>query len=237
MSIYRIADLNVKIENEYSYTGIICRDYIAKDDSYWDITARADKSEYAADRLIVPDATDGYLESLSIYRSISNQLIDYSGFILHSSVTERNGEAYAFAAKSGTGKTTHCKLWLDTFPDARIINGDKPLVRISDEKVFIYGTPWCGKENYNVNTKAPLKAVCFLERAEQNSIDRISKSEAVARIMPQLLIPKNPEYIHKLLDLVERFVELVPAYLLKCNMTKEAAFVSYSGMQNSNSGN
>lgn len=78
MSIYRIADLNVKIENEYSYTGILCRDYIAKDDSYWDITARADKSEYAADRLIVPDATDGYLESLSIYRSISNQLIDYS---------------------------------------------------------------------------------------------------------------------------------------------------------------
>ena len=55
--------------------------------------------------------------------------------------------------------------------------------------------------------------------------------------MPQLLIPKNPEYINKLLDLVERFVELVPAYLLKCNMTKEAAFVSYSGMQNSNSGN
>lgn len=108
-----------------------------------------------------------------------------------------------FAAKSGTGKTTHCKLWLDTFPDARIINGDKPLVRISDEKVFIYGTPWCGKENYNINSKAPLKAVCFLERAEQNSIDRISKSEAVARIMPQLLIPKNSEYINKLLDLVE----------------------------------
>lgn len=43
--------------------------------------------------------------------------------------------------------------------------------------------------------------------------------------MPQLLIPKNSEYINKLLDLVERFVDLVPAYLLKCNMTKEAAFV------------
>ncbi len=232
MAIYRIADLNIDIQNTYDYTTRLCKDYLAPDQTVaCEITAHPNPDDYEKDRQVVPTATDGYLESLSLYRDISGQMLDHDGFILHASVIERDGVAYAFSAKSGTGKTTHCRIWLERFPDARIINGDKPLVRIFEGNVYIYGTPWCGKENYQVNTRAPLKAICFIERAETNSIAPLSKSEAVSRIFHQLLIPKTADAANKLLDLVEVFIEKTPAYLLRCNMDPEAAEVSYMGMR------
>ena len=230
MSIYRIADLNIKINNTHQYTTALCRKYINADFDQWDIAAEANKDDYEADLQIVPNATEGYLESLSIYRSIANQILDFNGFVLHASVVEKDGCAYAFSAKSGTGKTTHSRIWTERFPDARIINGDKPLVRFIDGKLYIYGTPWCGKENYQVNTRAPLKAVCFIERSDTNSIEPINKADAVSRIFHQLLIPKDPVKLNKLLDLVDGFIDVVPAYLLKCNMEQEAAEVAYQVM-------
>lgn len=122
-------------------------------------------------------------------------------------------------------------MWTERYADARIINGDKPLIRFFDDKPYIYGTPWCGKENFNINTKAPLKALCFIERAETNTINIISKKDAVSRIFNQLLIPENSERLNKLLDLVERLIESVPTYLLKCNMELSAAEVAYEAMK------
>ncbi len=231
MAVYRIADLNIDIRNKEKYTSYICKNYLAENQFVQpDITAVSDASEYETDKKAVPEASDGYLESLSIYRSISNQLIDFCGFILHASVVEKDGYAFAFSAHSGTGKTTHSRIWTERFPDARIINGDKPLVRIFDDNVYIYGTPWCGKENYNINTKAPLKALCFIERSQTNSISTISKQEAVMRIYSQLLIPADKDKLNRLLDLVGELIDRTPVYLLKCNMEPEAAEVAYKGM-------
>lgn len=233
MAIYRIADLNIDIKNKEMYTTALCKDYYSENQEVAaDITAVANPEEFENDRKYVPDASNAYLESLSIYRSISNQMLDYKGFLFHASVIERNGVAFAFSAASGTGKTTHSRLWLECFPDARIINGDKPLVRIKDEKVYIYGTPWCGKERYNINAKAPLAAICFIERAEKNSIKEISKTEAVRRIFPQILVPTDANQVNKLFDLVGEVIDKTPVYLLSCNMDLEAARVAYEGMTN-----
>ena len=230
MSVYRIADLNIKIENKHKHLEYICQNYLAENQNEFDFEAFPDESDYEKDRALIPGATDGYLEALSVYRCIAGKLIDFDGFVLHASVIEKDGCAYAFSAKSGTGKTTHSRLWLKAFPDARIINGDKPLVRFNDGNFFAYGTPWCGKENYNINAKGKLKAICFIERGETNEISGISKAEAVKRIYSQLLIPKSTEYIGKLFDLVEKFIDSVPAYVLKCNISEEAAIVAHEAM-------
>lgn len=230
MSVYRIADLNIKINNKHKHLEYICRNYIADDQNYFDFEAYPNANDYDNDRAVVPNVTDGYLEALSVYRCIAGKLLDYNGFVLHASVIEKDGKAFAFSAKSGTGKTTHSRLWLKAFEDARIINGDKPLVRYYEDGFYAYGTPWCGKENYNINTKGKLCAICFIERSENNSITAISKDEAVKRIFSQLLVPKTADYINKLLDLVEKFVEAVPAYVLKCNISEEAAHVAYNEM-------
>ena len=230
MSVYRMADLNIQIDNKYKYTDIVCRDYKAPDGAKADFVARASESDREKDIITLPNASEGYLEALSIYRSIANQLLDFDGFILHASVVEKDGVAYAFSAKSGTGKTTHSKLWTERYPDSRIINGDKPLIRRLDGTFYVYGTPWCGKESYQVNTRAPLRALCFIERAENNEICGISSKEAVNRILPQLLMPKDASGAVKLLGIIDEFLSVTPVYLLKCNMKTEAAEVAYNGM-------
>lgn len=64
---------------------------------------------------------------------------------MHGTVVDHNGQAYMFTAPSGTGKTTHAKLWLDNLPDAFIVNGDKPFIIAGDEQPKACGTPWAGK--------------------------------------------------------------------------------------------
>ncbi len=230
MSVFRIADLNINIDDKYKYANVFCKDYLADNQDYHDFCATPNEKECKSVQNMFPGYSDANLETLYIYKAISREIVAFDGFVIHASIIEKNGVSYAFSANSGVGKTTHSKLWLKAFDDARIINGDKPLIRIIDGNVFAYGTPWCGKENYNINTKSKLKALCFIERGETNSISRISKSEAVKRIYPQLLIPESPEYLLKLLDLVEKFIDKIPAYVLKCNISEEAAIVAYNAM-------
>ena len=226
MAIYRMADLNIEIRHRYRYTAGLCRRYRVPDETVPDFTVEPDPNDYAKDKAACPQFPDGYLEGLSVYRAIADAILDYHGFLMHASVVERNGKAYAFAAKSGTGKTTHCRLWLERFDDARIINGDKPLIRFFDGIPYIYGTPWCGNENYEVNTRSPLSGLCFIERGEHNHIERLDKAAAVQRIFTQLLLPKKTERLNTLLDYVGEMIDVVPCFVLSCNMDPEAAEVS-----------
>ncbi len=226
----KIADLVMDIQNKYPYTQMLCRSYLCDENLPADFTVTASKEDFERDRAACPTFSPGYIESLAICRAISAELIRYNGFILHASVIEKGGEAFAFSAPSGTGKTTHAHLWLDVFPDARIINGDKPFLRFLGDTPTVYGTPWCGKEGDNVNVSAPLKALCFIERSPTNSISPLGSSEALSRLFHQLLLPKDTALLTALLDCVSRFLEVTPLYLLKCNMDKQAAVVAYEGM-------
>ncbi len=232
MAVYRIADLNIELKNKYKYTDYICRDYICTEENpKIDFSVTATQEDYEKDKAYLTEYSEPYLETLSIYRQIARRILDYNGFIMHSSVIEMDGVAYAFAAHSGVGKSTHSRLWTEAFPDkARIINGDKPLLRYLDGKLYIYGTPWCGKECYNLNTKAPLKAVCFIERAETNSIEKLDKNNAVRKIFDQLLMPETTDQANKFFDMLEILINNTEFYTLHCNMDKEAAIVAYNGM-------
>ena len=151
---------------------------------------------------------------------------------MHCAVIEYEGKGYAFAAKSGTGKSTHISLWKKRFgKDVNIVNGDKPIMRfLEDGKLYAYGTPWCGKEGFQANTSAPLHAICFLERAPENTIRKIKADEAVMRIFHQILSPEDIETVDSLFPLLDRTLKEIPCYVLGCNISEEAAEVAYFGM-------
>lgn len=232
MSVYTIADLNIRINNKYKYTDIICKDYICPlSDPEIDFSVSAKKQDYDYDKPLLPCADEGYLESLSIYRQIARKMLNYNGIVLHASVVELDGIAYAFSAKSGTGKSTHAHLWTKYFDGkAQIINGDKPLLRFINEKCYVYGTPWCGKEGYNINKKAQLKKICFLERGTENSIVNISKNEALKRIFSQLLLPENTDQAQNFFDLLEKIINSLDFYVLTCNTDISSVKICYNGM-------
>ncbi len=235
MPIYRIADLNIEIKHKYKYLSYLCKDYLLTDpDAKVDFSVSPIKEDMEKDRAVLDEKTypDAYLESLSVYRQIARKILEYDGIIMHASVIEMDGKAYAFTAPSGTGKSTHCKLWLDAFEGrASIINGDKPLIRHINGVLYVYGTPWCGKENYNVNTKAPLYAVCFIDRAKQNSIEKLDTNDALRRIFTQLLLPETTQQSENFFNMVELICQKVKFYNLHCNMDIDAATTAYEGMQ------
>lgn len=267
MFCVQIAEVLVAIENRYAFTERLCADYIVDvlpDECTFLVSAT--EEEIAAENSDDGAFSPAYCESLALYRKICTRMLDYNAFLLHAAIVSYAGRGFAFAAKSGTGKSTHVAQWMRALgDDVTVVNGDKPILRwrngeaaeppdgtpsgegacactssavppsgkvaetACDQLVgeFIaYGTPYCGKESWGQNTSVPLRAVCFIERCEPGEPDRLSRleddGEIVARIMNQILMPHDPALAVRQLDLLDRLVNSVPFYVLRCTPTPAA---------------
>lgn len=174
----------------------------------------------------------GYLESLAFYRQFCEKAVEKNILLFHSSVVAVDGEAYIFTAPSGTGKSTHTALWRKVFGHrAVMINDDKPLLKIEQDAVWVYGTPWDGKHRISTNTKARVRAVCILQRGEENEIHRENFYEAYPFILKQTYLPNEEMGMKKTLELVNQFMGRVPVYTMKCTISEEAARMAYQTMK------
>ena len=224
-----LSDLKVNIEHKYDYMTEFCKDYVAQFDAA-DIIAKADDTAIAKEKAMVPGAPIEACESLCIYRAIAEKLPQFNRFVFHGAAIEYQNSAYLFTAPSGTGKTTHINLWSKYLGDeVQIINGDKPIIGI-DDYITIYGTPWAGKEGYQRNAKAPLKAICILKQSKTNSIVRIEPSDAINHLMRQVYMPHNALSLSSTLALLGKMIEKTPVYELSCDISKEAFDTSFGEM-------
>ena len=174
---------------------------------------------------------DGYLETLAAYRKLAVKMTEYDTFLFHGSVIAVDGKAYLFTAKSGTGKSTHTRLWRELLGErAVMVNDDKPLLRVGEDGVTVYGTPYNGKHDLGCNMSAPLKAICIIERGEQNSIDKISASDAYDMLLQQVYRPSDGLALSRTLDLIDKACTKTGLYRLKANMDISAAELSFSTM-------
>ncbi len=175
--------------------------------------------------------SDGYLETLAIYRKLCDRLIERGVLLFHSSAVEADGKAYLFTAPSGTGKSTHARLWKEVYgARVRIINDDKPLLRFGDKGAAVYGTPWDGKHRLSENVSAPLGGICVLERGEQNAIKRLAPAEALPHLLRQIYRPENAEGAARMTELAIRLAAETPCFALTCNMDAEAARVAFEAL-------
>lgn len=240
----KIADFVIEIDNKYDYIRKLCNSYVyegnetdlsvsctTKDILEEEKVARTDPELVEMFERLGQESSYAYLESICIYRAICLQLPQRDAFVFHAAVIEVDGNAYAFTAKSGTGKSTHIGLWKKLLGDkVKIVNGDKPIIRMIDGYFYAYGTPWCGKEGWNRNVRAKLKGIAFVERDTQNRIDVIPSADAATRIMKQILIPKDAMGAINTFELVDKMINNVNCWLLGCNISVEAAEVAYKAM-------
>ena len=175
--------------------------------------------------------TDDYLAFIAIQRKIAERLFLHDILLFHGSTIAVDGVSYLFTAKSGTGKSTHVRLWRELLGQrAVMVNDDKPFLQITKEGVTAYGTPWNGKHNLGTNIAVPLKAICILERGEENHISPISAKEALPMLFQQSHRPANPRLMEKYLELLDALTEGVAFYRLQCNMDPQAAVLAYETM-------
>lgn len=235
-----VADTPIRVSAIYPTTRDFCRAYLCEAEPEIrieifpeDIAFEREKSarEDEAEGIPARFFPDSYLETLAVYRKIAVELLDKDTLLFHGSVIAVDGAAYLFTAKSGTGKTTHTKLWLKNIPGSYVLNGDKPLLRFTEKGLYACGTPWQGKENYGCNRMVPLRAICILERNKENDIRPVTMREALPVLLQQSYRPSSLQGMQKTLELVGRLGSGCSLYRLGCNMKDEAALVSYNGMK------
>ena len=112
------------------------------------------------------------------------QLIGFDGMLLHASAVIMDGWAYLFSAPSGTGKSTHTALWQQIFGEerARILNDDKPALRLENGRFYAYGTPWSGKTPCYINQRARVGGIIQLSQAHANKVRSLSLPEKYANM-------------------------------------------------------
>ena len=231
--IYEIAGMRIEIKNRCAYTERFCKEYESQDQtSPVAFSVAVTNEEFYEEKQQSENFSDGYIENICIYRSICKQMPLYNRLLLHSAILEYEGKGYAFLGRSGTGKSTHTGLWLKHLPGSRIINGDKPILEYTQDGFIAYGTPWNGKEGLGCKAQTPLKGLCFLEQAKENSITKLTPSEASARLFSQVLLPSDEENVVATLELLDKMITETPAYLLKCNISEEAVKTSFEAMTN-----
>ena len=238
--LYTLAGQTVEICSVYEKVHTLCASYRAEPGSRPVIIARIEQADIDLERgknareavLEGRQAirySDAYLETLAVYRQIAAQMPFFGSVLFHGSVIAVDGAAYLFTAKSGTGKSTHTRLWRELLGErAVMINDDKPLLQVTESGTLVYGTPWDGKHHLSSNTSVTLKAICILERAKENRIREISKAEAMPMLLQQTYRPADPAALSRTLQLLDA---MNPSFFrLGCNMDPSAAKLAYRVM-------
>lgn len=240
--VYRIAGTGIQITSVSDKVHRALREYRAPDapvdlfvettreDIVFERRRTAENEAYEGTEHRMFD--DAYYEFLAVYRKISEAMPFRGVCMMHGSCIAVDGNAYLFTAKSGTGKSTHSRLWREMLQErAVMVNDDKPMIGVSDAAVIAYGTPWDGKHHLSADIAVPLKAICILECAAHNRIREISAAEAYPMLLQQVYRPLNGEAMRQTLNLIDRISASVRFYRLECNMDPEAAKVSYEAMK------
>ena len=148
--------------------------------------------------------------------------------LIHASCIRQGDWGYPFIAKSGTGKSTHSSLWLKHIEGCDLMNDDNPVVRVIDGTPYIYGSPWSGKTPCYRNVRARLGAVTRIDRAPENSIERLAPVQAFASLLPACSSMKWDSIIYNnLCDAVTRIIETTPIYTLHCLPDEGAALLCH----------
>lgn len=236
--LMRVAGLVVEVRPLFAAVRRLCGDYVVPAGAEPDLVIAPASADIDRERSLATEGawSDDYLETLAVLRALALAAPARSRLLMHGAVLAYGGAAYMFCAPSGTGKSTHLRLWREFLGEGsvRVVNGDKPLVEVLAEGPAVaYGTPWCGKEGWHENASAPLAGICFIERAEpgQSRIERLEPAGSVERALRQtFLAEESAEVTATTLELLDTLLARTPLWLLYADMSDGAVRASFEAM-------
>ena len=236
----QIANLVTRVQPMFISTREYCRPYLTDKTPEFFVEVTEDDLRYEQ-RMLDEEAveeglrlrkfTDPFLERTTIQRKIAQKLLNRDTLLLHGSTVGVDGQAYLFTAPCGTGKSTHTRLWRETFGDrAVMVNDDKAFLQITPDSVLAYGSPWSGKHGLATNICLPLKGICFLQRGTENVIKSASPESFLPELQHQCLIPEDTAAAEKAIALVDTLSRRVSLWEMTCTKDPAAAQVSFEAM-------
>ena len=235
-----IAGAVFSVEPIFASTREYCKRYLSEKEPVFRISVTEDDLDFeqkqlekeAVEQHIRPRKFPGpFLERATILRKAAVFLLKSDTLLIHGSTVAVDGSAYLFTAPCGTGKSTHTRLWRQVFGDrAVMINDDKAFLRVGDDGIIAFGSPWSGKHGLDTNMNAPLRGICVIGRGNENRIVRHTGDGLFTILQDQLLGYTEETDLDLAWGLLHRLVSQVPVWNLTCNMDPEAARVSYGAM-------
>ena len=235
-----IAGYTGRIDSLFESTRDYCRKYLTEGEPDFSVSVTREdlafeqealRQEAQEEGIKVRRFTDPFLERTSIQRKFAEFLFVQNVLMTHGSTVAVDGKAYLFTARCGIGKSTHTRLWRQVFGDrARMVNDDKPFLKLTEEGVLACGSPWSGKHGLDENMTVPLQGICILERGKENRIAPIPPEEALPMLLHQSYCPLNENKWDCFESLVKKLAERTPLWRMYCNMDPTAAEVSHKVM-------
>ncbi len=187
-------------------------------------------------RVMINDTCDYSFASSAFDNAMILSYITYTlphnTLLLHASAILKDGRAHLFLGKSGTGKSTHSRMWQESFADAELLNDDHPVVRRHDSgEVVAYGSPWSGKTPCYRNLSAPLAAIVRIKRAEYNKLSRLAAVRSYASIMTSCSgVQWSRDLIEAKAKSLESIITAVGCYEMECLPNNDAARCCYESL-------
>lgn len=223
------------LKTEYNVRGNLLRErsapYAADFNAEADIRLNVKDEFISEQQKNIPHLSWDEHEYMWTCEAFYRELLRHSGIMLHSSCVEKDGVAYLFSAKSGTGKSTHTHLWIESLENTRIINDDKPALICDNGVWYACGTPFSGKTDENLDVKVPVRAISFIHRSEKNEVKKINPVEAIGQFLSQTVNPKEKDLAEKMLENLDLVLKNIPVFSVGCNMEKDAARQVYEGIE------
>lgn len=237
----KLADKTFAVSANFTETKLFCRNFLIEEPNQVDFEVEVTLEEIQNYRSIlenngIPAFTDKYGEVVTLQKMINEKLSFCHTVTFHCSAIAVDGEVYIFTAPSGTGKSTHARLWREMLGDrAVMVNDDKPMMHLNDDgSVTVYGTPWNGKHGLGENLALPLKSVCVISQAKENRISKVATKDSLYTIFMQTFIKSSltemePEAMKQVLEVMGGIANC-PIWRLECDISREAAKLSYETM-------
>ena len=175
---------------------------------------------------------DPLLLRFALWMAVSLLSASSKMVLIHSSVIVHQNKAVLFLGESGTGKSTHTRLWLKHIPDAHLLNDDSPILAVEDGVPVVYGSPWSGKTHCYHQLRFPLAAAVRLSQAPYNKIRRLSVVEAFSVMQPSCppALAQDEKYEDMVVDMLSDVLTVAPVFHLECLPDEAAAWTSHDAI-------
>ena len=209
--------------------GLYRHQLVKRDNTYGNhlisLKANADWSDVLIETNCIHQFTVEFINVVLLEIVFRNRLLFHDGIVIHASSIEFEGEAVAFVAPSGTGKSTHARIWQDKY-DIKVINDDHPAIRIMNGESIIFGTPWAGERQMFINMSSSLKGIVILEQGSGNKIWRLNHNDIVRELVPRCFLPyHSSDLLQKAAKIFTEIMNNTNVYKLSCKPEPEAAIL------------
>ena len=224
----KIVDKVLEINAFNESTKRYCKDFLSEEESNYVITMT---EEDLKNERTTSETGKVYVneEISALYRRIANLLVEENIVVFHGSSFMVDNNGFLITARSGVGKSTHSRNLKEYIGDRFIyINDDKPLLKVNENSVTVYGTPWNGKERKSNDVSASLRAILFLSRGETNTYRKIvNKEEIYIKMISQIYLPKEKAKRELALKAADLILKNINFYEINVTKDIESAKMTY----------